>query len=102
MSKRLFTIEESKPAFSQWNVEIDISDFLDTDAIFDVDFTAVNKYDNSDASSIVLYAPKCIYTGVYLKPYVMGGVSGESYRIRMEVTTETGDKEVFWLDFSVK
>ena len=102
MAKRMFEISDSKPLLAQWHVSVDITDWLSTDTISNVDFTAKILSTGADATATVLDAVKSIWQGAVLKPYIKAGSSGVTYRIKMIVTTALGDKEVFWLDFTAK
>lgn len=99
---RHFEIPDSKPAFSEWPAEIDISEFLEDSTISDVDWSAATE-DGTDATSSVLTEGSCSYdnTNGLLKPYIKAGTSGETYICTMEVTTSDSYQEVWYLRWSV-
>jgi len=99
--KRLFNLPQEKPAFSEWFVTVDISEWLGTEDISAVTFTAICENDGTDASAIVLDPAKNTYTGSYLKPFIQAGQPGYTYRVEMRVTTTQGSKEVFYIRFDV-
>lgn len=100
MSER-FVIERAKTSYEAGHASIDISVWLRTETINTVAFSAKNiKTNIADAS--VIDAVKSTFSGVYLKPYIRNGVSGQSYRVRMQVATHQDSLGDFFLDFEVK
>jgi len=99
--KRLFNLPEEKPAFSEWFVTVDISEWLGAEDIQTVVFSAICEDDGTDASSTILDGAKNTYTGSYLKPFVKAGQPGYTYRVEMRVTTTQGSKEVWYVRFDV-
>jgi hypothetical protein len=99
--KRLFNLTEEKPAFSQWFVTVDITDFLGDETIQGVVFTAIREGTGENVSDVVLDQLKCTYTGGYLRPFIRGGQPGATYLVEMRVTTIEGTQEVFWIRFDV-
>ena len=99
---RDFELPDSKPVFSASLVEIDISTWLGTDTISDIDWTAETEA-GVDATSIVLTAGSCVYDNTLglIKPFIKAGASGTTYICTMQVTTTGGSKEVFTLRWTV-
>ena len=99
---RHFEVPDSKPIFAAWLAEIDISEFLGDDTIDDVDFAAATE-DGTDATYDVLTAELCAYDNDegLIKPYIKAGTSGETYICTMQVTTDGGSQEEFYLRWSV-
>jgi hypothetical protein len=99
---RHFEIPDSKPVFAAWLAEINITEFLEDDTIDDVVFTAA-KEDGTDATSDVLTDALCTYDNDdgLIKPYIKAGASGETYICTMQVTTDGGSQEEFYLRWSV-
>ena len=100
--KRLFNLPESKPVFSQWFVSIDISEWLETETIQTVAFSALREGPGEDATSVILDPAKCTYSGSVLKPFIRGGVIGATYLIEIRVTTNAGSKEVWCLRVDIE
>lgn len=101
---RYFSIAQKKPVYSQWFVELDISNWLDGDTISNVDFSAIDDSTGLDTTDDILDMTKCIWdvtTGI-IKPYIKGGSSDIIYKIQMKVQTTSGDKEIFWLILPVR
>jgi len=99
---RHFEVPDKKPAFAAWFAEIDISEFLESDTISAVTWTAA-KEDGTDATSDVITEGTCDYDNDdgLLKPWIKAGTSGETYICTMKVTTTNGSKEEFYLRWSV-
>lgn len=83
----------------EFQVTIDISDWLDTDQISSVVYSAVDS-DGADATTVVLDAAKHVNTTTVIKPYIKGGVTGTIYIIKCLMTTSDGDDKAFYLKFS--
>jgi len=98
---RDFEIIDDKPVFSSWFAPIDISEWLGSDTIGTVSFTAIKESDLSDATSIVLDTGACTYSGSDLMPYIKAGVAGEGYLVKMQVTSANGAKEQWTIRFKV-
>jgi hypothetical protein len=99
MSEILKILTEKTPKEAGY-ASIDISSWLLTETITNVDFTAFNKKSKS-SSPEVLDSVKSTFTGVYLKPYLKGGLDKNSYIIRMVVTTNQQSIGEFILEFNV-
>ena len=82
----------------QFQLTFDISDWLGSDTISSVDYTAVDG-DGVDVSATVLDAARHTNTTTVIKPYVLGGDDGEVYTIKCLVTTAAGDKKAFYIKF---
>ena len=80
----------------QFQITFDISAWLDSDTIASVVYTAVDG-DGTDATSDVLDVVSCEETTTVIKPYVLGGTTGEVYTIKCLVTTTTGDVKAFYI-----
>jgi hypothetical protein len=100
-AKRLFNLPEEKPAWSQIYVDIDITDFLGTETIQSVVFTASCEDTGADATTVVLDQARCTYDGTVLKPFVQAGKAGYTYLVEMRVTTVEGTQESFFVRFDV-
>jgi hypothetical protein len=97
----IFKIENEKTSWEAGHASIDISVWLRTETIDGVVFSAKNlKTGRSDSTVFDVY--QSLYTGIYLKPYIQNGISGQSYRVRMQVTTNQNRKGDFFLDFTVR
>jgi len=100
--ERYFQIGKSKPSYSQFFAQLDISSWVGTETLNSVNFTAKNKETGSDESSTILDVIKCTYTvGNILKPYIRAGVHNQEYRIKIKVVTAEESQEVFYIDFDV-
>jgi len=99
--KRLFNLPEEKPAFSQWFATLDITDFLGTESIQSVAFSAIRESTGEDVSTVVLDQAKCTFSGAYIKPFIRSGRPGATYLVEMRVITVESTQEVFWLRFDV-
>jgi len=99
---RDFELPDSKPVFSASLVEIDISTWLGTDTISNIDWTAATEA-GVDATATVLTALSCAYDNDdgTISPFIKAGTSGETYICTMQVTTTGGSQEVFTLRWSV-
>jgi len=85
-------------------VEIDISVWLNGDTIKDVTYTAKNARTNADATATVLDLGLSTFSGVYLRPYLLGGsVNKVSYKIiAMVECNEVSDIGAFVVEFVTK
>ena len=99
--KRMFNLPEEKPAYAQWFVVVDITDFLGDETINTVEYSAVKESTGEDASSIVLDQVKCTFTGAYIKPFIRAGTPGETYLVELRMETVEGTRDVFWVRFDV-
>jgi len=99
---RHFEIPDAKPIFAAWLAEVDISEFLEDDTIDSVEWTAATE-DGTDATGTVLTVDSCTYDNDdgLLKPWIKAGTSGETYICTMQVTTDGGSQEEFYLRWSV-
>lgn len=99
---RHFNIPDAKPAFAEWPVPIDISEFLDGGTISDVDWSAaIDDDDKTDATEDVLDEAKCDYDETSIIPFIKAGTAGTDYIVTCEVTTSGGSKDVWYVRFSV-
>ena len=100
-NKRYFQISSSKPSYAQWFIQLSIATWVGTETIKTVNFSAKNKDDDVDASDVVLDSVKNTYSGTTLKPFVRAGVDLNEYRVVIQVETNEGSKEEFYIDFDV-
>jgi len=82
-------------------VTYDISNYLGSDTIAGVAYSAVDNNGNS-ATGIVLDALEHDNTDTVIKPYIKGGTSGLTYTVKCLVTTAAGDKKAFYVRFECK
>ena len=102
--KRYFEITEPKPVYSRFFATLDIRNWLGSETIQSVNFTAKERTtDEDDVSDVVLDPDKNTYdAGGYLKPYVRAGVENTRYRITITVQTIESSYEIFYIDFRIK
>lgn len=100
-NKRYFQISLSKPTYAQWFVELDISQWVGSETLDTVNFSAKEKETGSDVSTVILDDVKCTYANNILKPFIRAGTDKIDYRITIECGTQEGSKEVFYIDFDV-
>jgi len=96
-----FTFERPKAIFDEAYVEIDITEWLEDETIQTVDFSAVDEL-GADATSVVLDVGQSTFNGVYLYPFVVGGVDATRYYVLCQVTTVEGSQQEFRVTFKVK
>ena len=89
-----------KPVFSAWFAPLDISEWLGSDTIGSVVFTAATEA-GADATNVVLDTGACTYSGPILMPYIKAGVAGIDYIIMMKVTSANGAQEQWTIGFKV-
>lgn len=96
--KRVFTIADKKPVFAQWFVEIDLTPFLNGETITAIVFSATDSA-GADATDTILDSTKNTYTTTMVKPFIRGGVPGEKYKVKMQITTASAaqTKDEFYL-----
>lgn len=97
---RVFTIKDKKPVFAQWYVEIDLTPFLGGEIITTVEFTATDSV-GADKTTIILDAAKNTFTEKMAKPFIKGGISGEKYKIKMQVKSGAYTQDEFYLNVTV-
>lgn len=96
-----FTFERPKAIYDEAFVEIDISEWLESETIEDVTFTAVDELGN-DATSVVLDLGQSTFNGVYVYPFIKGGVDTTRYYVLCQVDTAEGSQQEFRVTFKVK
>lgn len=101
MSNRIFELSEVKSSASEFFITVDLTNWLGSETIANVDFAVIRDSDNTDVTSELTDAGQNAYTATGITPYLKGGVSGESYTFHMVVTTDAGSIEDFLLKFSV-
>jgi hypothetical protein len=97
----LFKFANTKTSQEHGHVSVDISTWLKTETINAVIFSARNRKTNVIDTSVI-DSVKSTFSGVYLKPYIKNGVSGQQYRIYMHVDTHEDSGGDFFIDFEVK
>lgn len=87
----------------EMQVTIDIEDWLGTDNISSVAYTAVDG-DGVDAASTVLDANKHTNTTTVVKPFIKGGADGENYVVKCLVTSDAtnADKKAFYVKWDCR
>jgi len=102
-TKRLFVLSRPKPSYSEWLVQIDLTNWLGGEEISSVAFSAKIKRNGVNVTSTVLNSSNNTYTTVLLKPFIRGGNHGETYVVTMKVVTNAtpASKEEFYLEFTV-
>jgi len=94
-------IEDRISPSDQFAIQIDISDWLGTDTISSVAYSATNG-NGSDVSTNVVDANKCTNTQTIIKPYIKGYLTGKEYTVKCLVTTSGGDKKAWYVKFECK
>jgi hypothetical protein len=97
----ILKINNTKTPDEKGFVDIDISVWLKTETILNVNFSAKNEKTKVNAPE-VFDAIKSTFGGVYLKPYIQNGVSGNFYTVRIYVRTNNDSYGTFFLQFGVK
>ncbi len=82
----------------EFQITIDISEWLGTDQISSVAYSAVDG-DGNDATATVLDAAKHTNTTTVIKPYIKGGLDDTIYTGKCLVTISDGDKKAFYFKF---
>ena len=96
-----FCFERPKATFDEGYVEIDISDWLETETIDDVTFSAKDSA-GADATSVVLDVGQCTFVGSNVYPFIRGGVDLERYYVLCQVETIEGSQQEFRVVFNVR
>jgi hypothetical protein len=99
--RRLWEVPGYKPSTAEFQVSLDLTTWLGTETIEAVTFSAKKLSDGSTDTTNVLDADKNAYTAVLVKPWIKGGTSGETYHVKMAVTTNEGTKDTFIVQFAV-
>lgn len=99
---RYFYIEDKKPPAAKWPVPIDISNWLGTETLDVVTYTAKRLDTGEDATAEVLDLNNSVETTTQLKPFVQGGSGEITYQIKCHVTTVEGSEDDFFIQFTVK
>jgi len=100
--QRLVVIPDPKPIYSEWFVEVDLSNWLAGENIQTVVFSAKKLSDGTDATTEVLDVSKNTNTTSVIKPFIRGGTSGEWYIVTLQVETDAGSKDEFYIKFQVR
>lgn len=81
-----------------FQVTIDISDFVDDDVIDAVVFSAEDE-DGVDATADVVDDAKCAFTDTVIQPYIKGGTDGKSYIVKCLATMDNvnADEKAFYV-----
>ena len=87
----------------EMQVTITISDWLGSDTISSVAYTAVDG-DGVDAAATVLDAAKHTNTNTVIKPFIKGGEDGENYVVKCLVTSNAAnaDKKAFYVKWDCR
>lgn len=101
--ERVYTITDPKPPDSEFFVEIDISEWLGTEEISSVVYTAKNMETGETVTSTVLDAANNTNTATIIKPWLQAGLSSAKYCITMKATSNGSPASVdeFYLIFSI-
>jgi len=100
---RLFTLVNPKPSYAEGFVDIGLTKWLGSEEISSVTFTAQNFETKQIETSNVIDTAKCTYTATIVKPYIKGGIHGETYLVKMVITTNGSPASVLsiYLKFKV-
>ena len=100
---KVFRITDAKPVKSEFFVHIDISDWLGTESIASVSYSAKNMATGENVTSTVLDDANNTNTAKVLKPWLQAGLSSASYCVIMKITADglPSSKGEFYLIFSV-
>jgi len=100
---RLFEIASPKPSASEGFVDIGLTKWLGDEEISSVAFTAQNFETKQVETSVVIDTSKCTNTTTIIKPFIQAGTHGETYLVKMVVTTNGNPAtiETFYLKFKV-
>ena len=99
--KRLFNLEDEKPPYSEWFVNLDIGCFLGGETIQTCTFSAIDEDTTEDVSEVVLDQAKCTWLTRDIRPWIRAGVNGHTYLVEVRVITLEGSKECFYIRFDV-
>jgi len=95
----LGVLPDYKAPDDQFQITIDISDWLETDQIDSVAYSAVDE--NGDtATTTVLDSLKHTNTTTVIKPYIKGGTHEVTYTVKCVATTVLGDKKTVYVRFT--
>ena len=101
--QRLWELDGYKSSSDGFFVTLDISQWLSTETVSSVVFTAKDLSDNSDVTSTVLDSGKNTYTAAgVIKPWIKAGTNGHTYLVKMVVTTNATQIETFYIQFEVR
>lgn len=102
--ERVYTITDPKPPGAKFFVEIDLTEWLDTEDISSVAYAAKNMETGETVTSTVLDAAKNTNTAKILKPFIQAGSDNASYCVTMTVTTDETPASIdeFYVIFSVE
>ena len=100
---KVFRTTDAKPVKSEFFVHIDISDWLGTESIASVSYTAKDMATGEVKTSTVLNAANCTNTDKVLKPFIRSGSSKASYCVvmRIEANSHPVSRGEFYLIFSI-
>ena len=87
IKERVFELSSPKPSADNGFVNIGLTKWLGIEEISSVAFTAQNFLTKQNETANVITAANCTYTATIVKPYIKGGTHGETYLIKMVVTT---------------
>ncbi len=96
-----FVFDRAKANYDAAYVEIDITEWLESETIQAVTYSAVDS-SGADATAEVLDLLRSNYSGTLLLPYVKGGINLEQYTVLCRVDTLEGNHQEFRLKFNVR
>jgi hypothetical protein len=99
--KRIATLPDEKPAWAKFALSVDISRWLGDDTIANVDYSAMCETTGLDATSEVLDPAQNNFVGPIISPFVLGGQPGNTYLIRLRVTSALGSRDEWYIRFEV-
>jgi len=101
--QRTWELDGYKAASDEFFVTLDVAQWLGTETISSVAFSAKSLTDGTTYTSTVLDSGKNTYTAAgIIKPWIRAGTVGHTYLVTMLVTTNATQKESFYLQFTVK
>ena len=101
--KRHFVYTEPKPVESEWYVPIDISSWLDSATISNVDYSAICIDTRADALAVVTDVAKNSFSNDMgcIMPFIRGDRPGKKYQVKAVVTDSDAQKETFYFTWEV-
>ena len=96
-----FYFDRAKAIYDAAYVEVDIIEWLETETIQSVTYSAVDS-SGADATSVVLDLVNSTFQGSRLLPYIEGGVDLEQYTVLCQVATLEGNFQEFRIKFRVR
>lgn len=97
---RYFHVPDRKPPSAKWPVPVDISDWLGTETIDTVTYTAKRLDTGDDVTAVVLDQSRCAETLDTISPFIQGGTGEITYLVTCHVTTQEGSEDDFYIQFT--